>query len=413
MATFFGEVMQSLTRSNFDAASSLRVSQLYTTFDNKQIVDKQPLIWDDQLISGTGGASTFNTNQASTTLSVSAATACVRARQSFIRVNYQPGRSNIWRMTGILGTPATGITRRLGTFDDKNGLFFESSPTALRAVVRTFTGGSAVDNAIAQSSWNVDRLDGSGGSTNPSGFTIDLSKVQIFGCFYLWQGSGSAFFYVVINGQFIIVHRYDAGNTLSVPYMSTPNLPLRYEIRNDGTGGAASITHICTAQMSEGGYIETGFPRSINRGASPLITLNNTDLYPLISMRLNSSYLGTHIQFISVSVNCTTNTPFNWGIYLNPTVVGTALSFSQLTNSAIEADNTALNATTITGGTLLQSGSLFQNNGAGTPIIFPESTFRLGSTIAGVADFIVLAIQRLPPGGTETFYGAMSWQETS
>jgi hypothetical protein len=167
---------------NLDAFARVRMSSPETVFDSKQLSDKQPLFWDDQLISGSGGASTYNTNQASTTLSVANLTAAVRVRQTFRRFNYQPGKSQLFIQTGIFGTAATGIKRKIGLFDDKNGLFFDQLSTGMGVTIRTYTSGSAVDTRVAQAAWNIDKLTGPGAS----GINLDFSKSQIFFFDFEW-----------------------------------------------------------------------------------------------------------------------------------------------------------------------------------------------------------------------------------
>lgn len=394
-------------RVTYDAFGRLRVSAPETIFDSKQLFDKQPLFWDDALISGSGGASTFDTNKASTILSVANTTAGLRARQTLRRFNYQPGKSQLFLMTGTLGAAATGITRRIGAFDDNNGVFFESRAAGIRAVVRSKSSGSVVDtNFAAQSSWNLDKMDGTG----PSAVTVDWSKQQIFVINFEWLGVGSVWFGLIIGGVIHWCHRFDHANSTTLVYMSTPNLPLRYEIANDGTGAAATIEHICSTVISEGGVARTGFSRSIDRGDVPLVTLNNSSIYPLLSIRLNSAYLGATIRPSVLSLVCTSTAAYRWALILNPTVVGTALSYTQVTNSAVDAAVGALNATTITGGTVVASGIGQAQNETITQAVLPGELL-LGSKIDGTRDELVLAVQRLT-GTTETFYGALGWHET-
>ena len=107
-----------------DAFQRVRMSSPVTVFDSKTLSDNLPLIYDDQQTSGSGTTSTFSANRASVTLAVSASTAGTRVRQTFQRFNYQPGKSQLVLITGIIGTGSSGITKRFGLFDDSNGLFF-------------------------------------------------------------------------------------------------------------------------------------------------------------------------------------------------------------------------------------------------------------------------------------------------
>lgn len=388
---------------DFDMFRRLRVSNPQTVFDSKQLKDNQPLFWDDAATSGSGTSSTYNTNQASTTIAVSNLTAGTRVRQTFRRFNYQPGKSQFIMMTGVLGAAATGITARIGQFDGNNGLFFEQISTGIGLVRRTNVTSTPTDNRVAQASWNGDKLDGTGAS----GMTVDWSKTQIFWIAYEWLGVGSAAFGVVHNGQFITCHTMHHNNSLTTVYMSTPNLPLRYEIANGGTGGAASLTHICCTIMSEGGVEEVGMQRGLTRGSTVMQTSNDANIYGLIALRIQSSYFSAHIHVSNISIVCTSTSAYNWYLILNPTPSASP-AFTAVTNSSIEA-NTTMTATTLTGGTVIQCGTSLQTNDGGTNVIGPQD-IALGSNIAGTADVMYLAVQRVT-GTSESFYASINYRE--
>jgi hypothetical protein len=393
-----------LIRGSLDAFERQRVATPVSLFESKLVFDKQPLVWDDQLTTGSGGASTYNTNQCSCSLSVSAATAGKRIRQTFASYNYQAGHSQLILMTGILGTPATGITRKIGQFNDKNGFFFRSNGTTVSVVKRSYTSGTAVDTVVDQANWNIDKLNGTGAS----GITVDWSKTQIFVVQYQFLGVGSVWYGLDINGNIVLVHRLDHANNLTLAYMSTPNLPLRYSIENDGTGGAAAITQICCSIISEGGTPTAGSTKYLDRDVA-LTTGNDTNYYPLVAIRLGANYIGTKIVFDRISVVGGTQTFFCYKLFVNPTVTGTALSFTALTNSSIEYDISRTNATTVSGGTAIDGGLGVDSS---PPFSIPTDlgSYRLGASIAGVSDIIVLAVQRLT-GGAEAFYGGLVFQE--
>lgn len=89
---------------------------------------------------------------------------------------------------------------------------------------------------MAQSAWNVDKLDGTGAS----GITVDPTKSQIFVFDFEWLGVGRVRTGLVVDGKIYYFHYFSHANVTNVVYMSTPNLPLRYELENDGTGGIQS-----------------------------------------------------------------------------------------------------------------------------------------------------------------------------
>ena len=83
-----------------------------------------------------------------------------------------------------------------------------------------------IDTKIPQSQWNIDRCDGYG----PSGFTINLNKMQMLYIDYAWYGAGSIRFgFKDQNGNIIYCHRIVNANVNTEAYMRSGNLPARYE----------------------------------------------------------------------------------------------------------------------------------------------------------------------------------------
>ena len=388
---------------NNDAFDRIRVANPKTLFDSKMLYDNLPNIWDDQQTSGSGTTSTYNTNQASVTMAVGNLTAGTRVRQTFLSFPYQPGKSSEIFMTGVLGTPTTGITRRLGYFSGNDGIFFESSPTRVAIVERSFTSGAAVDTAVAQSSWNIDPMNGTG----TSGISIDWTKAQIFVIMFQWLGVGAIWYGLDIGGSLYWVHKTAHANVIDKVYMSNPNQPLRYEISNSGTGPAASLVQIC-CNVAIGGGDDHDDPRVTVYRTTAMQTSNNASFYPVISLKHRSGVNGLSIKVKTLSLTCTSSSTYVWKLVVNPTVVGTALNFQPVVNDHIDADLTSTNATTITGGIDIESGVLTQT--ADSIVIPISENARLGKSINGTSDVLVLAISRLT-GTTETFYAALNFSE--
>ncbi len=209
--------------ASVDAFGRLRVSNPLTQFDSKQIFDNQPLVWDDAEESGGSTTSTHDPNEASSIIGVTSNTAGKRTRQTFMRINYQPGKSQLIFMTGtlILAGGGSGITSAFGYFDDDNGIFLRHKDGVTSFVIKSKTSGTAIDTVADQSSWNIDKLDGSGAS----GITLDISKSQILVMDFEWLGGGRVRVGFVAGGQLTYVNEFLHSNSLEGPYMSTPNLP--------------------------------------------------------------------------------------------------------------------------------------------------------------------------------------------
>ncbi|KKK86494.1 hypothetical protein LCGC14_2762690, partial [marine sediment metagenome] len=243
-----------------DAFGRWRVSNPATLFDSKQIFDNQPLFWDEELESGADITSAHSADTASTVITYDGgATGGTYTRQTFMRFNYQPGKSQQIMMTGILDRSGggVGIQRRIGMFDDDNGLFFEDDAGIIGVTRRTNVTGTPADNTVAQSSWNHDVMDGNG----PSGIDINWDKFQIFFIDFEWLGAGRVRMCIVVHGQVYLVHEFLNSNILDKVYMSTPNLPLRYQIIAAGSSAASTMEAGCGTVTTEGGLQDTGVLR--------------------------------------------------------------------------------------------------------------------------------------------------------
>lgn len=379
-----------------DAFQRLRTSAPHTILDLKQISDGSPLFFDDAETEGSGTSSTYNTNQASTTLSVSATTFGKRVRQSKLRGTYQPGKSMLVLLSGIFGVSPTGVTKRMGYFDDKNGLFFERADGVTSVVRRTYTSGSAVDVSVAQDSWNIDPMDGTG----PSGITLNFSKTQIFVIDFEWLGVGRVRFGVNVDGKFYYVHEMLHANALEAAYMGNPNLPVRYEIYNNGTGVASDLTAICASVVSEGGQEDVAASTYISRGDSAATLAATGEFTPILSVRLKSGYESVKVNPIKADLLATSSTEFEWRLVLNPDIAGTdSASWTSVANSGLEFDVTRDNTNLVTNGYVLAGGYGASSNQISLHLLGEvKSHLTLGTNIDGSSDELILAVA--PVGST-------------
>ncbi len=391
-----------------DAFGRLRISNPFTLFDSKQIFDALPLVWDDSEVSGTGTSSTYSTLHARSQLAVGTA-AGKRVRQTFERFNYQSGKGQEVILTGVIGVGAGGITQEIGYFDDDNGLFFRNKDAVLSVARRTGVTGSAVDEVVSQADWNMDTLDGNG----PSGITLSRDKSQIFFMDFEWLGVGSAHFGFFIDGRLIYVHEFAHANDLATVYMSTPNLPVRYSIENDGTGPASTLDHLCSTVISEGGQQHNGvIHHKGTAGAHVDMAVENT-LYAIMGIRLKSTHLGMTVEMLKLAVTLQTNShDIEWVLIFDPSIAGTP-SWTSLTNSAIEFF-LGVSDTVVTGGSHIDAGYLATGAGQSASANVddvPENALRLGSTIAGVPNTIVLCARPISGATDVDVEGGLTWRE--
>ena len=388
-----------------DAFGRLRTSEPTTVYDSKQLHDALPLFYDDQEISGSGTGSAHSPLKASTTMTVSASTAGTRVRQTFQRYNYQPGKSQLILCTGNLQDSGggAGIVSRMGYFDAADGVYMACNEGALEFRIRSSVTGSPVEEIATQATMNGDPVDGTG----PSGVTLDLTKTQIFFTDLEWLGVGTVRVGVVVDGRFILCHSFNHATADASVYMSTPNLPLRYEISNDGTGVASGIQHICSSVISEGGADPTGRLQVESTGAQGQINASSSGtVYAVLGIRLKTTHQDTQIDLTGMSMLCTTNDAFEWLLLYNPVVAGT-FTYGDKSNSACQVAQGATNGSnTVSGGFPIAGGFATQRTATTEAL---NNALRLGASISGVSAEIVLCVRPLANGAD--IYGSLSWRE--
>lgn len=400
--------------SNLDAFGRLRVSNPENLFDSKQIFDNQPLFWDESLESGADITSAHSVDTASTVITSTDSTAGKFTRQTFMRFNYQPGKSQLISMTGILDRSGggTGVQRRIGMFDDDNGIFFEDDEGTIKLVRRTKVTGSVVDNKVSQTNWNIDKMDGTG----VSGITVDWTKLQIFSLDFEWLGVGRVRMGLFIDGVLFYVHEFLNANLLDKVYMSTPNLPLRYQMITTGSSPVSTMECNCSTVMSEGGTNDLGVLRYKSTAGAHIDAATENTIYAIVGIRLKSTHFGATVKIINMSLAEHQGSKFyEWMLILNPTITGT-FTYGNEANSAIQTalGDPGVGATTVTNGTIITGGFASSAQKGGAEVIQDiENAIRLGADISGTVDTIVLCVR--PVGGATNLdiEGSITWRELS
>jgi hypothetical protein len=377
--------------ANFDAFGRLRISAPQTVFDSKLVYDAQPLYFAE---AQTGGAVAGVWNQPNARVRLTVAAGQTSVRQSRRYFTYQPGKSQLIFCTFNLNGPVLNVTKRAGYFDSLDGLYLElASTTAVNFVRRS--SSSVPTTTVPQASWNIDPMNGSG----PSGVTLNFAETQILVIDFEWLGVGSARMGFVINGQVLYAHRFDNANVNPAVYMSTPNLPIRYEI--DATaGGAGNLDCICSSVASEGGLQSTGTKfgfalparvTGIGSGASRTV----------FSIRHNGTYPRVTIIPTSVGPLADSNGTSKWELLYNPTLAGD--TWLAATRGYCDIDSAGV----ATGGTVIAAG-VFSNSTPATSLDLTNTTLSLGADVAGVSDVISLVLTNTS-GGNANYQAAIDW----
>ena len=389
--------------TNLDAFGRLRTSTPFTLFDSSNRFSDNGL-W--ATATATSGTAVFNAAQGLVDLNVTTASGSEVVRETTKVFSYQPGKSLLALSTFVMSPAKTGLRQRVGYYSASNGYYLELNNSTVSFVERTSVSGSLVNTAVAQSSWNVDKLDGTG----TSGITLDLTKSQILFMDLEWLGVGTVRIGFVINGNFYVCHKFHHANLIATTYITTACLPLRYEITNTGvTSGASILKQICSTVLSEGGYELSGLQQAIGNPIDTPRTLGTAGtFYPVISLRLKSTRLDAIAILSALSIMPISTGNYNWQIKTTGTT--TAGTWVDVTDSSMQYNITG---TSFAGGRTLASGFFNATNQGSSQInllkdaLFKFQLERNGLTSTPYELTLVIASD----SASDTVVASMDWEE--
>ena len=412
-----------------DAFGKLRVTQPFTLLDIHFPPQSSTSTADPSFLNNTlqlcsksnaGASAVYGSSKA--LITVPATTNSYYISQSRIYATYQPGKSLLFKSSGIIKPSAnsSNFTSRIGYFDNitpittiplvKNGLYFEWNGTNIGVVYSNENNITRID----QNSWNIDKMNGTGSS----GLNLDFTKCQLFIIDMEWLGVGRVRFGFYAYGKIIYCHQLTNINILTSPYITSANLPLCFSMHYNGTGtGSGTITQICSTVISEGGYNPIGRPFSYSSGTALTITTSET---PLLAIKGGSNnYYHQNIvpsQFTIVDTNQNNYILYRIRIYQAPNSPGSSISWVDV-NTNYSVTQSAI-GTSITGFTtansIVASQGYFSGKGdvsfSDLTSIFTDQILHVTSNIDLTSDILVLTAQVANTGST-TVYSSISWKE--
>ena len=372
---------------NGDLFGRVKVSNPVTLFDSTHRYQTDGDF--DYLVVGSGSTVGFITAQSSVTLSIGSTAGCSIIKESKRVFAYQPGKSLQVFQTFVFNAAKTGLVQRVGYASSDNGVMLELDGTQVNFIKRTGISGIGTTITIPQSEWNLDKLDGTG----PSGYTLDLTKAQILFSEYEWLGVGSVRVGFAIDGKFILAHQFNHSNRIDSVYMTTANLPVRYEIVNTtNVGSASTMKQICASVQSNGGY-EKKVAEIFVRKTTPKTGIG-VSYVPIVSMRLapgkeDAIILPTKFDGLPLS----NNVSYVIALIKNPTLVGAAFTLSESPNVQYDID-----ATSMSGGQVVGFRYAVGSNQSGGAVSVDQGynwDLQLGRTLDKVSDIYTLAIRTI------------------
>lgn len=204
------------------------------------------------------------------------------------------------------------------------------------------------DFKVPQSQFNIDKMDGTG----PSGYVMDLTKMQMFYIDYTWYGAGFIRYGVRgPRGDVIYVHKQPNNNVNAEAYMRSGNLPARYE------ASTMTVNTKLTSTLSNSGTT-LNVESTANFPPAGLLLIRNGTTYEYVNFTgktatsftgLTRAQAGAASQTVTMSAGATSGTvASNAGIQYGQRVIstgfpdttyvyrvtGTTIQFSQAATAA-------------------------------------------------------------------------------
>jgi hypothetical protein len=398
MSFIFNNKVSYSDSPNLDAFGRLRTAAVQNLVDIKHVYDKNPL----QINEVTAGTATsiFNQEYARVRMSTSANNDLV-IRQGKTHPIYQPGKSQLFQASFSNFQLETNVIKRVGGFTSTtastynsvfDGFFLESNGVTNTISFQIWRSGTTVYSA-ATTVWDNNGFD-------PVG--INWSNTNLMSVDYQWLGVGRMRFGLDIAGQLFYFTEHNCANNEPNVYMSSPNQPIRYEIRQVGVG-SGYFDMICSQVSTEGAlnglYSTVGIQNATNAD------LNSSGTkYPYIGYRLKQGYKSVTSQYSSLSILNTTNDNYLVTIEFNPTLSVTP-SWTDIPNSPFQYSiyNGTVTATITSPGHIMSSLIGELGTSALTTIKVDDNQIRVGSNVNGTLDEMWVCIT--PLSASATFLG--------
>jgi len=252
--------------------------------------------------------------------------------------------------------------------------------------------------------------------TGPSGVILDITKAQILFADIEWLGEGTVRLGFIIDGNFILCHRFNHANLITSTYITTASLPLRYEITNTGvTANASTLKQVCSTVISEGGYELRGAQQAIGTPITAPVTFAVAGTYyPVTALRLKTTSLDAVVIITAASILGLGNGKnYAWRIVQAGTVTGGSW-LPAGPDSSVEYN---LTGTSAAGGRIIAQGYVNSSNQASPTInILKEALFSTQlerNSFTSTPYELIVEVAIDATGGTLGAYVSLDWEEVS
>lgn len=234
---------------------------------------------------------------------------------------YKPGTSQLIMMTVNTGDSGkANLVREWGYMDRGNGVGFRLNGTQLQVFLRSDVTGTIVEEVVNQIDWSVSNLI----DEVISGFTLDVSKGNIYWIDLGWLGMGRVRLGVVSpEGRRVTCHVFENANKNSFPYMKSGTLPLMWRQYNLGAVASSSEFRVtCAVVFSETADLLYQGELMHICPAFPVPVTSPTEYKPFLSFKAKSKINGKQNRIVGIHEtfdwSCHGDSNISVGIFVLP-----------------------------------------------------------------------------------------------
>lgn len=237
--------------------------------------------------------------------------------------------------------------------------------TAVGTFATTLAGVATTDLFIAKSSWNGDTLDGSNTAANPSGFTIDTTKLNIFQIGVQYLGAGVITLDVATitpknDFNWTRCHTILNPNSLTTPNFSNPVFPWKNKVLSTGSTTNLTVSSASYCLFIEGRQFLQGNRFTFQRTITTVTSAAYQCLFTIradLTYQTKASQVVVNIMSISAGIKHTNAVTFF--LIKNATLAGTPqFSLWSSAKSNCSYDTSATTCTFADNDQIMWSGQL-------------------------------------------------------
>lgn len=177
----------------------------------------------------TGGTVTHLPAMAAHSCAVSTASGSRAVLRSHRRPRAANGRARCTLVTGYVTKLVENQIKRIGSFDDNNGAYFEVDGETLYAVRRSDASGTLESTRVANSVWNANKE------------TVNTLVSHVWEIREAWPNGDVSYF---VDG--VLVHVISGGGAFTGPAWRSARLPVSVEVVNSAAASSAGA-FVCTS----------------------------------------------------------------------------------------------------------------------------------------------------------------------